>query len=183
MRIEAHVTHVYAEALFAIAKKKSLLPVLIDQAQALAGLLETSAPTTRFFEGPHISDEKKAAFIEKSLRPRFHAQLVEFALYLLRKSRIEYLVPALRRFDELAQAAQGTISASITTSRDLSLAEKLQLKAAFEKYTGKQLKLSYAVEPAIIGGVIFTAGDLHIDGSLRGQLERLEDSLLSTAVH
>jgi F-type H+-transporting ATPase subunit delta len=35
----------------------------------------------------------------------------------------------------------------------------------------------FAVDPALIGGAVVRSGDMLIDGSLRGKLERLETDL------
>jgi F-type H+-transporting ATPase subunit delta len=46
-----------------------------------------------------------------------------------------------------------------------------------KKRLGKDVKLNVSVDPSLLGGAIIKAGDLVIDGSLRGKLERLSGVL------
>ena len=52
-----------------------------------------------------------------------------------------------------------------------------QIKAKLEKQSGKKLVLSFAVDPAIIGGVVLKVGDKVLDASLRAQLEILKEQI------
>ena len=42
---------------------------------------------------------------------------------------------------------------------------------------GREVRVRTAVDPALIGGAVIDAGDLVIDGSLKGKLERLQTAL------
>jgi F0F1-type ATP synthase delta subunit len=43
---------------------------------------------------------------------------------------------------------------------------------------GDDVSVSFKVDPDVLGGLIVRLGDLVIDGSVVGQLERLQESLL-----
>ncbi|HEY7679352.1 MAG TPA: F0F1 ATP synthase subunit delta, partial [Terriglobia bacterium] len=45
--------------------------------------------------------------------------------------------------------------------------------------TGKQVRMSFSLDPELIGGVIAQVGSTIYDGSVRGQLERLRAELAS----
>ncbi|MGL5365987.1 MAG: ATP synthase F1 subunit delta, partial [Plesiomonas shigelloides] len=51
--------------------------------------------------------------------------------------------------------------------------------AAMEKRLARKVKLNCNLENSVMGGVIIRAGDLVIDGSIRGRLARLTESLQS----
>ena len=48
-----------------------------------------------------------------------------------------------------------------------------------EKRLSRKVKLDYKIDKSVIAGMITRAGDLVIDGSIRGRLERLTDVLQS----
>ncbi len=50
-------------------------------------------------------------------------------------------------------------------------------KRSFRGLSGKKAKLEFAVDPALIGGVVARVGSTVYDGSVRGQLEKLRVKL------
>ena len=52
-----------------------------------------------------------------------------------------------------------------------------RLRAALAARTGREIDLDVAVDPALLGGVVATVGDVVYDGSLRTQLSQLRASL------
>lgn len=59
-------------------------------------------------------------------------------------------------------------------------AEQLQtLAAALSKRLDRTVQPKPVVNPALIGGVVIRAGDLVIDGSVRGKLNKLAEALKS----
>ena len=51
--------------------------------------------------------------------------------------------------------------------------QKAQLKAALGSRFKREVRLHESVDPTLIGGAVIHAGDLVIDGSLKGRLARL----------
>jgi F-type H+-transporting ATPase subunit delta len=52
-----------------------------------------------------------------------------------------------------------------------------RIQAALQRLTGKQVTLEARVDPALIGGVVTTVGNIVLDGSIRTQLASLSDRL------
>jgi len=51
------------------------------------------------------------------------------------------------------------------------------IRAALKKRFGRDIELEQRVDPSVIGGAVIDAGDMVIDGSVRGRLARLEQAL------
>ena len=51
--------------------------------------------------------------------------------------------------------------------------QQAQIVAALKKRLQREVELTCRVDPALIGGAVVRAGDLVIDGSVSGQLQRL----------
>ena len=49
----------------------------------------------------------------------------------------------------------------------------------FQKTVGKKLEVEEHVDPNLIGGIIVKIGSQYFDGSLRGRLSNLRESLYS----
>ena len=97
---------------------------------------------------------------------------------LLQDNRRLALLPEIAGlFDELRFEAERVVKARITSATDLPAAELETIKVALRKRFGRDVELETAVDADLIGGAVIDAGDVVIDGSLRGQLGRLQTAL------
>ena len=65
----------------------------------------------------------------------------------------------------------------VTSAMALPEAELDGIRAALRKRFGREVELETAVDESLIGGAVIDAGDVVIDGSLRGKLARLQSAL------
>jgi F-type H+-transporting ATPase subunit b len=80
--------------------------------------------------------------------------------------------------DVLPEKMTGVAGPVIVTSAiPLTDAEKDIVRMELENRVGEEVALSFKVDPDVLGGLIVRAGDRVIDGSVVGQLERLQKSL------
>jgi F-type H+-transporting ATPase subunit delta len=90
-------------------------------------------------------------------------------------------LPALPEVAALFEANRAELDkvaeVAVTSSAALSTAQEQQIVSTMEKRLGRKVKLSVVIDPTLIGGVVIQAGDTVIDGSVRGKLERLTETL------
>ena len=65
------------------------------------------------------------------------------------------------------------------SASDLSDEQLAGISSKLEQRLERKVKLNCSVDEALLGGVIIRAGDLVIDDSARGRLNRLSDALQS----
>ena len=87
--------------------------------------------------------------------------------------RLAALPQIAEQFASLRADAENTIDVEVVTAIALSDAQKAQLKAALGKRFNREVRLHESVDATLIGGAVIHAGDLVIDGSLKGRLARL----------
>jgi F-type H+-transporting ATPase subunit delta len=147
-------------------------------------LLKLFAPNSRFrtfIEGPQIPTENKDQLLAKVLKGKVHDLAYQTLMVLLHKGRIEYLQPILERFRVLVEREQGIYEAKVSTAHPLDHGDMQKLQSALEGYTKHRLKISYAVDTSLIGGVKVTYGDVLIDDSVKGKLGKLRQQLETAA--
>ena len=98
---------------------------------------------------------------------------------LLENRRLSLLPEISGLFDELRFEAERVVKARITSATELPAAELETIKVALRKRFGRDVDVETAVDADLIGGAVIDAGDVVIDGSLRGQLGRLQAALLN----
>jgi F-type H+-transporting ATPase subunit delta len=55
--------------------------------------------------------------------------------------------------------------------------QRRELEDELSRLSGKKARLTFTIDPALIGGVVARVGSVLYDGSVRGQLERLRVKL------
>ena len=80
-------------------------------------------------------------------------------------------------FEELRAEAERVVKAKVTAASELPAAELDAIKAALKKRFGREVEIETAIDASLIGGAVIDAGEVVIDGSLKGKLERLQTAL------
>lgn len=80
-------------------------------------------------------------------------------------------------YEQYLASEQGFLTARVLSAYPLNETEKKQLGKALQKALGKRVRLEATVDRSLIGGVVIRVGDKVIDGSIKGQLQRLAKRL------
>lgn len=102
-----------------------------------------------------------------------------FVRILVLNGRITLLPQIRELFERYRSDYQGIVTVEVATAYPLSEEDRAGLIQALERNLGKQVQLDIHEDRQLIGGVRIRAGDKVIDGSVRGQLERLAKRLYS----
>lgn len=172
----------YAEAAFQIAERDNNTDVWLAELDRLATAVGDEA-VVRSLEDPQIPFETrhgafKALFRDHAMLP----QVDNLIGLLLRRRRLEAIVDIAREFRRLYNMEQGIVEARATSAAKLNDEEVNALRARLEQMTGGRIELTLGVDPALLGGLQVRMGDLLIDGSVRGRLDRLRSRLESGAL-
>jgi F-type H+-transporting ATPase subunit delta len=151
---------------------------LTAQLREFAQLMEQNAELQILFSTPAIPMKKKLAVLLE-LAPKLGLQPVaqNFLSVVLQHERISVLDEIVDAFELLLNERLGIVVAQVTSARSLGEEERKELEKALQERTGKQVRMSFAVDPGLIGGVSAQVGSTIYDGSVRGQLERLRAEL------
>jgi ATP synthase F1 delta subunit len=175
--IDQNVTQTYARALFNVARKEQVLDTIAGQAQELSQLYQQNARLRFFLEAPTIALSDKQDVLEHLFRDAYVEPLFNLMLLLAAKGRVAYMLPVLLEYHRLLQEHKGIHSGIVTTAIPLEENQKPQLHKALEKFAGVPLRLSYRIEPHILGGFLFQYEDEVIDATIQEELKRLRSKL------
>ena len=101
-------------------------------------------------------------------------------LALLADNRRLALLPEIAGlYDELRNEAERVVKAKVTSATALPAGELDTIKVALKKRFGREVEIETAIDESLIGGAVIDAGDVVIDGSLKGKLGRLQSALAS----
>ena len=83
------------------------------------------------------------------------------------------------RFTELKSEYEREAVVEVTSGTELNAAQQEKLVAALSKRLDRKVKLLCSVDASVVSGMIIKAGDMVIDGTVRGKLDRLVTALQS----
>jgi F-type H+-transporting ATPase subunit delta len=87
---------------------------------------------------------------------------------------IASLTQIIHSFEIVLDERLGFARAEVSSATGLTEAQQTALRTALERISGKHLRARYAVDGALIGGVVARIGSTVYNGSVRGQLDTLE---------
>ena len=93
--------------------------------------------------------------------------------------RLELIPTISVQFELLKAEGERSIDVEIESAYEMDAEQLNNLAAALSKRLDRTVQPTTTVNPALIGGVIIRAGDLVIDGSVRGKLHKLAEALKS----
>jgi F-type H+-transporting ATPase subunit delta len=171
----------YAAAFASVVTDAKLDTAAIDrQITDFLGTWLGSAELRTFFVNPAVPAVQKVAFLDKlNARLGLQKEMRNLIAVLIDNDRIGHVAEVLAAYRRLLQEQLGIRPAEIVTARELSPEERSRLVAEVGKLAGAQIDASFKLDPAILGGTVVRIGSTVYDGSVRGRLERLRESLIA----
>ena len=112
--------------------------------------------------------------LEKS---RYSDVVKNFFNLLLDKNRIGSLHQITDHYEKLTDEISNLARAEIVTPRPLRAEAQKSLEKVLGELTAKTIKAEVKEDPNLIGGIVVKIGDLVLDGTVKAQLEGLDESL------
>jgi F-type H+-transporting ATPase subunit delta len=150
----------------------------VAQLRAFQSLLESSSDLHNALTTPAVPSGRKKAVVGRLGKELGLARIsLNFLYVLVDHRRIAALREIIDSFELIVDERLGFARAEVKSARELSEPLRGSLGAELERLTGKRIRARYAVDAALIGGVVARIGSTVYDGSVRGQLESLERRL------
>ena len=137
------------------------------QAPELASVLDT----------PNITHQQRSELIEKVAGDKLDDNGKNFVRLLSENNRIDLLPDVAGIYDGLRADAQGEIEAQVTSAFELLPDQSEKIATALSARLNRKVKIVSEVDKDLIGGVIIRAGDLVIDGSVKGRLAKMSSTI------
>ncbi len=166
----------YAEALLEVATAERAVPAYLA---SLERLRDAFGPETlRWLRDRRVAIARRREVLENSIRSEPRAVRAVLVM-LLERDRLSLLPHITRAYSELVDRREGIVTAKITTPIELDPAQREEFTARLERVSGKRVRATFAVDPALLGGAQVQLGDRLIDTSVRAQLDAMRAQLAS----
>ena len=163
----------YARAAFAIAQDENGLAGW-SNALGFAAQVAADPRAAMLLLNPQLSHAEAVSLLSADGAGESFSR---FLALLAENRRLPQLPEIAGLYEELKAEAERVVKAKVTSAVALPASELETIKAALKKRFGREVEVSTAIDASLIGGAVIDAGDVVIDGSLKGKLARLHSAL------
>ena len=166
----------YARAVFEMADKAGSLTQWSD-VLGFMGAIASNDDVQKLLSTPNMAKQSGADAFVTLCDGKLDDGAKSLVNMLAENDRLSLLPEIGVLFDLLKDEAEGSVEALVTTAKMLTKAEEEAISKALKKRFGRDVKLKVSVDEALLGGAIIQAGDLVIDGSLKGRLSKMTSEM------
>ena len=177
MAEKSTVARPYALAAFELAKEKDELAKWSEMLQ-FAALVACDETMQQYIGNPHVSRDALSKLFLGICTEQLTDVGKNFIKVLIDNRRLDVLPEIAMLYEQHRAEAERTIDAEVISAFPLSEAQQTLLADKLKQRLGRSVNLIAKVDPNLLGGAIVRAGDLVIDGSVNGQIDKLAHTLM-----
>lgn len=140
---------------------------------AVAAQVATEGPMLGLLESPRLTKTQILDVFREVGGESFDERFVNFLKTLSQYRRLALLPDVFAQFESLRREAEERMHVLVTSAHAMSEEETRHLSERLRQRFGREIDMEVEVDASLIGGAVIRARDKVIDGSVRGQLERL----------
>ena len=169
----------YARSLSGAIEDNGQLEDVLERLRVISVLVTGNHELHSVIANPAIAVEKRVAILDAILdRGDAPALLKKLLAAMVQRGRITLLPDVTELFAQRTDTRLKRVNAKVSSAVALSEDQTKNITASLEKYSGMHVRIDSTVDAELLGGVTVRIGGTVIDGSIRGRIERLKQSLL-----
>ncbi len=168
----------YARAVFEMAESTDSLMKWSDSL-GFMGAVSSNNDVKELLSTPAMAKQSGAKAFIKLCDDKLGDAEKNLVNLLAENDRLSLLPEIAVLFEVLKDEAEGSVEALVSSAKKLTKAEEEAISKALKKRLGRDVKLKVSVDESLLGGAIIRAGDLVIDGSLKGRLTKMTSSMVN----
>ncbi|NBW88477.1 MAG: F0F1 ATP synthase subunit delta [Gammaproteobacteria bacterium] len=126
---------------------------------------------------PHVKRAQLVDFVLDLAGAAGNERARNFMQLLADNNRLAVLPEIATQYAVLRAEVENTVEVTVTSALPLDAAQSEKLTQALTRRLRRTVRLHAEVDASLIGGAIVRAGDFVVDGSLRGRIERLGNTM------
>lgn len=169
----------YARSLDTLTSDNDQAEAFAKSLSELARLYAESHELRNTLANPALVESRRLSILnEVCVRSGAPDLVRKIAATLLRRRRIALLPVVASLYSAKTDERLGRVRVGVTSAAPLPAGRQEAVTHALERYTRKNVRVEFAVDPSLLGGVVARIQDRILDGSIRSRIERLKNHLL-----
>lgn len=166
----------YAQAAFELAKSQKALAKWSEMLALLSAVVKDQR-VHGLIGNPKATKDLISGLIIDVAGKHLNVQAQNLVRLMVENGRLRLLPQVAVLFDALKADEESTLQAEVVSAFELTSDQKSKIAASLKKRLGREVTVVSTVNATLLGGAIIRAGDLVIDGSASGQLNKLASTL------
>ena len=176
MAENATIARPYAKAVFDYAQESNSFDEWTTLLSQLA-VISSDESFSVIANDPNTKNEKVTALLVDLTKETLPTGGENFINLLVQNERLDSLNDVQIQYENLVAKAKAIVTAQVTTAMALTEDQKSSIISALEKRLGQKVVINETVDSSLIGGAVIKTGDLVIDGTAQGRIEKLTTAL------
>jgi len=172
----ATIARPYAKAAFEYARDANAFAVWSQGLKTSAEIV-AEPRLAALTKDPQWSQADLVSVITDVAGAKLNPAMQNFVRVLAENHRLLLLPEISAHFEELRSDVENTVDVEVVSAIALSSAQQDKLAAALSTRLKRKVRMQNSIDASLLGGALVRAGDLVIDGSLKGRLQRLATEL------
>jgi len=170
----------YASALADVLVDRNEEAAVREELEAWAEMVQQNPLLLEGLTNPTVPyDQKSKVLNELIAKTKVRTTTANFLRLVLRNQRFDELTQINAKLSEIMDERAGVVSAEVSSARPISEPVKSALEETLQQITNRRVRLNFATDETLLGGIVTRIGSTIYDGSVRSQLERLKQELAS----
>ena len=168
----------YAKAAFEYARDNDVLSKWSEQL-ATASAVGADGDMSALLNKPSLTSAEQTQAIGDVCGEAMSAEVGNFISILATNKRLALLPEISALFEQYKSNLEKSVEVEVVSAFDLADATRDKLADVLGKKLERQVNVRTSTDSSLLGGVLIRAGDLVIDGSVRGKLNKLAEAMNS----
>ena len=137
--------------------------------------LNSSRELRLFVSSPVVSVVRKQKVFREIFGARIGRTTMSFIELLTEKQREGVLPDVVEEFLALRDAQYGIVNVDVASAVEITSQQEKNLSEKLEHYTKKKVRVRFALDTSLKGGLVVRIGDTVLDSSIKRQLELMRE--------
>jgi len=133
----------------------------------------------KLLSNPGLTGQQQAQTLIEVCGDKLNEAGQNLVSVLAENKRISLLPQILEQFEHLKAEQEKSVDVEIVSAFEVADETKQKLTQALKAKLAKDVRVTTSVDETLVGGAIIRAGDLVVDGSVRGKLAKLAEAMNS----
>lgn len=170
----------YAHAFASVAQQAGLDATQAQMQMAdFAATLKESPALHEVLADPSVPAEQKLSVLDElANRMGTYREVRNFIAVIMDHGRLNQFQEIVDEYHQLAEQGAGVAEVEVTSARELGGDDRQHMEFEISKLAVSRVKVSYSLNPELIGGAVVRIGSTVYDGSVRAQLDQMKQALM-----
>ena len=144
-----------------------------------AGSVAQQSSVVKLLSSPSVTAQQQATALIDICGDALDAKGQNFLTVLSENRRLQLLPEISHQFDIMKANREKAVDVEVIAAHELDAEQQQKLSDALSAKLERKVNMQVSLDKSLLGGAVIRAGDTVIDGSIRGRLAKLAESLHS----